>query len=209
MVIRVKIAGIGGQGVQFAGKLLGHSAFSSDLNVSQAVKYEPSTKGGLTVADVTIAKSDEEIVYPFIEEEPDILVIFAQRCWVEFKSIIGRNTIVLVDESNVDTSGFQHKKLYRLPFSKIARDEIGSENVMNVVALGFISELLDIGGNYIAKSIEQSSPDEAEDHTLLEITPELFEESLIHDSPPRFREKNLEAFRKGYALSAEMKITYD
>ncbi len=207
MAIRVKIAGVGGQGVQFVGKLLGHSAFSSNLNVSQAVKYEPSTKGGLTVADITIAKTDEEIVYPFIENDPDILVIFAQRCWEEFNTIIGKDTMVLVDESNVDTAEFEHDKLYSLPFSRIAREEIGSENVMNVVALGFISELLDIGGNYIAKSIERSSPEEAEDHTLLEITPELFEESLVHDSPPRFREKNLQAFRKGYELSATMKLT--
>lgn len=206
MSIRVKIAGVGGQGIQFAGKLLGHSAFSSDLNVSQAVKYEPSTKGGLTVADITIAKRDEEIVYPFIEEEPDILVIFAQRCWEEFSGIIGENTIVLVDDSNVDTSNSTHAKIYRLPFSKIAREDIGSENVMNVVALGFISELLDIEGNHIAKSINQSSPEDAEDHTLLEITPELFEESLIHDSPPKFREMNLNAFRKGYELSASMEI---
>ncbi len=205
MVIQIKIAGIGGQGVQFAGKLLAHAAFSADLNVSQAVKYEPSTKGGLTVADLTIAKDDEEIVYPFIENEPDILVIFAQRAWDEYKGIIGGNTLVLVDDSQVDTSDMSHDRIYRLPFSKVAL-QIGSENVMNVVALGFISELLDLEGNYITKGIGTSNPEEAEEHTLLEITPELFEESLVHDSPARFREKNLEAFKKGYELSASMDI---
>ncbi len=207
MVIRIKIAGVGGQGVQFAGKLLAQSAFNANLNVSQAVKYEPSTKGGLTVADLTIAKATDEIVYPFIEEEPDILLVLAQRPWEEFKHTIGTNTIVLADDGNVSITeeGLPTQKVYLLPFSKIAR-ELGSENVTNVVAMGFIAELLDIEGNYVANHIHASNPEEAEDHTLLEIVPELFEESLIHDSPARFRDMNLQAFKKGYSLSSGMNI---
>ncbi|MFV2014266.1 MAG: 2-oxoacid:acceptor oxidoreductase family protein, partial [Candidatus Heimdallarchaeota archaeon] len=73
MNLTIKFAGVGGQGIQLAGKLLGQAAFRQGLNVSQGVKYEPATSGGLTTADVTLAKIDTEILYHFIEN-PDILV---------------------------------------------------------------------------------------------------------------------------------------
>ncbi len=207
MRIRVKIAGVGGQGVQLIGKLLSDAAFRANFNVSQAVKYEPSTSGGLTVADVTIYPEDEVIGYPFIESNPDVLLVLAQRGWDEYKGILGKDTIVLADDSNVQNveKTEECKAVYRLPFAKTAL-ELGSEKVMNVVALGFIAELLDIEGNHITHGLDEFHPDETSDITLLEVAPEYFEESIVDLSPARFREMNMTAFKKGYDLSMGMDV---
>ncbi|MHA2100005.1 MAG: 2-oxoacid:acceptor oxidoreductase family protein [Candidatus Kariarchaeaceae archaeon] len=201
----IKFAGIGGQGIQLAGKLLGQAAFRQGLNVSQGVNYEPATSGGLTTADVTLAKLDTEILYPFIEV-PDILVVFAQRAWDEFKHTVTENTIVLADYDYVqDFDDVYSKKAhlaFHLPFSAKAT-EIGSEKVTNVVIIGFISEMLDVGEHFVPLLLQESKPEDAEEYDLLEVAPEHFEDSLIKASPEKFRELNLNAYKVGYQMSLD------
>ena len=205
MNLSIKFAGLGGQGIQLAGKLLGQAAFRQGLNVSQGVNYEPATSGGLTTADVTLAKLDTEILYPFIEV-PDILVVFAQRAWDEFKSTVTSNTIVLADADYVqdfdDEYSRKAKLAFHLPFSKKAT-EIGSEKVMNVVVIGFISEMLDVGEHYVPALLQESNPEDAEEYDLLEVAPEHFEDSLIKASPEKFKELNLNAYKVGYQMSLD------
>ncbi len=202
--LRIKLAGIGGQGIQFMGKLLGEAAFKQGLNVSQGVKYEPSTKGGLTVADIVIAPPNEEIIYPFIEREPDVLVVLAQRAWDEYKDITTERTVLLADKDNVQE--FRPRK-YRLilhyPFVRKAL-EIGSENIANVIILGFLSDLLDVGEHFLPKMLKAIHPDEFLEPELLEVDPDKFEDSIVHASPSRFREMNLKAFRLGLSLSRKL-----
>ncbi len=205
MNFRVKFIGLGGQGIQLAGKLLGEAGFKQGLNVSQGVIYEPATSGGITIADISLADKDTEILYPFIET-PNILVIFAQRGWDEFKSNVDENTIVLADRDNVQEFDDEYSKkarlAFHLPFSKMAR-ELGSEKVTNVLIIGFISEMLDVGENFVPGMLSEANPEDAEEYELLEVEPEHFEASLISASPEKFRELNMKAFKAGYQLSLD------
>ena len=205
MTFRIKIAGIGGQGVQFLGKLLCAAAFRANLNVSQGTIYEPSTSGGLTVADIIIAPDDEEIAYPFIEENPDIFLALAQRGLDEYTSSIGVDTIIVADESYVHNFDIKtkHRAARLVPFAKTAF-KLGSEKAMNLVALGYLSELLKIDSGNLSDEICDCHPDHAMDTTLLEVTPELFEDSLIDITPKKFQEINLSAFKEGYKLAENM-----
>ena len=205
--LSIKIVGVGGQGIQFFGKLLTESAFNSGLNVSQGTMYEPSTKGGLTLADVTLAPEDQEIIFPLIEK-PEILIVLAQRGWDEYKNSTGKKTFVLADLDNVqDFSPDEDccKLALQLPFSRKAI-ELGSENIANVVALGFLSEMLDIGDHFVISMLNEKGPEDREvgAYSLLEVDPEKFEEALIKSSPKKFRELNLKAFKVGYRMSQEM-----
>lgn len=201
----VKIAGIGGQGVQLAGKLLGDAAFKQGLNVSMGVNYEPATSGGLTVADITLAPKNTEIDYPFIEM-PNILICFAQRAWDEFKHLVSSMTVVIADSDNVhDFAGpgvEQAHLAFHLPFSKMAR-ELGSEKVTNVIVLGFLAEMLDIEEHFVPAMLQEINPSDAEEYTLLEVSPRNFEDSLIKVSPEKYKDMNLRAFDKGYQLSLD------
>ena len=205
MTILIKLVGIGGQGIQFAGGLLGEAAFKQGLNVSQGTNYEPATSGGLTLADISIASLEKEILYPFIEY-PDILVVFAQRGWDMYKHTVDENTFVIADLDNVqDLEGAKErtKHIFHLPFSAKAR-ELGSENVTNVIVVGFLAEMLDVGDHFVVTMLRESHPNDMEEYELLEVSPENFEDSLIDSSPEKFKELNLQAFRLGYKMSQEL-----
>ncbi|MHA2404135.1 MAG: 2-oxoacid:acceptor oxidoreductase family protein [Candidatus Kariarchaeaceae archaeon] len=210
--LSIKIVGIGGQGVQFMGKMLCESAFRQGLNVSQGVLYEPSTKGGLTLADVTLAPNDKEIVFPLIEK-PEILILLAQRGWEEYKNTLSENTIILADEDNVQDFSPEEgccKLALHLPFSRKAM-EIGSENITNLVALGFLSEMLDIGDHFVIRMLNRAQPEDrdAGAYDLLQVEPEKFEDALNKASPERFKEMNLQAFRIGYQLSLDTDYEFE
>ncbi len=205
MNISIKAAGIGGQGIQFFGKLLSQAGFHQGLNVSVGTVYEPATTGGLTVSDIIIAHDGEEILYPFIEK-PEICIFLAQRAWDEYKDIIQEYTILIVDKDQVKgiegTEEYERAILtFNLPLFEKAR-ELGSENVGNVVALGFVAEMLDFADNYVPSLLVHKKPEEAEEHELLEVDPKYFEESLVKSSPKKFTENNIQAFKIGYQMSA-------
>ncbi len=205
MIMKIKLTGVGGQGIQFLGKILAEAAFRQRLNVSQAVMYEPSTQGGLTVADIIIAPANDEIIYPYIDRDPNILLVLAQRAWDEYMDIVGPATIILFDQTNVQNIMFTRKcnMALKVPFSETARS-LGSENVTNIVALGFLSEMLDIGGHFVPEILKEVEPEDFLNPSLLEVSPQQFMESIIHMSPRRFREINLKAFKLGYSMSMSM-----
>lgn len=202
-VLRIKIGGIGGQGVQFFSKLLAEATFKQGLNVTTTSFYEPASTGGLTVADVIIAHSNEEIVFPFVET-PDILICFAQRAWDEFKHITTENCVIIADKMNVqDFAGEEHdlaKMVIHLPFYEEAI-KLGSEKLGNVVVLGFLSEMLDYVDHFISAIIQDKDPADAENHELLEVDAKNFEETLVKMSPEKFRKINIRALKRGYAMS--------
>ncbi|MCE7736203.1 MAG: hypothetical protein GPJ54_15080 [Candidatus Heimdallarchaeota archaeon] len=205
MNFRVKFVGLGGQGIQLAGKILGEAGFKQGLNVSQGVVYEPATSGGITIADISLADKNTEILYPFIET-PNILVVFAQRAWDEFKDKVDKNTIVLADLDNVQDFDDEYSRkarlAFHLPFSKMAA-ELGSEKVTNVLIIGFISEMLDVGENFVPGMLSETNPEDAEEYDLLEVEPEHFEDTLIKASPEKFRDLNIRAYKAGYQLSLD------
>ncbi|MCY3413502.1 MAG: 2-oxoacid:acceptor oxidoreductase family protein [Candidatus Heimdallarchaeota archaeon] len=204
-LIRIKIGGIGGQGVQFFSKLMIEATFLQGLNVTATSWYEPASTGGLTVADIILAPKDQEIVFPFIEQ-PDILICLAQRAYDEFKDMVTKKTVVLIDSMNVQNfegSEWNNAKLaLNLPLYETAI-KLGNEKLGNIVALGFISEMLDFDDHFIPAIIQDVRPEDAENLELLEVDAKYFEQSLIKSSPEKFREKNVQALRDGYQLSRD------
>ncbi len=202
-LLRIKIGGIGGQGVQFFSKLLINAAFKQGLNVTATSFYEPASTGGLTVSDVIIAHKNEEIIFPFVET-PEILICLAQRAWDEFKLLATPRCVILADKDNVqDFSGeeVENAKLhFHLPFYGKAI-EMGSEKLGNIIVLGFLSEMLDLADHYVPALLQDLDPEDAENLELLEVDAKNFEETLINSSPAKFRENNIKAFKVGYAMS--------
>ena len=207
--IRIKLSGIGGQGIQLLGKLFGQAAYNAGFSVSQAVIYEPVTSGGLTTMDISIFESGKTVEYPYIDEEPDILLILAQKAWKEFSGILGSNTHLIIDpdQVEVDESTKIAKKMYSVPFTRLAETEVGSKKMANAIALGFIAEFFDIAGNHLEELLVNTKPEDAEEPVLLEIDPAAFESTLLRFSPDRFKEMNLQAFKIGYALSLEQGVS--
>ena len=67
---QILIAGFGGQGVLFAGKLLAYKGLIADKQVSWLPSYGPEMRGG--TANCSVIISDEPVGSPIVSN-PDIL----------------------------------------------------------------------------------------------------------------------------------------
>lgn len=136
----VRFAGFGGQGLLTAGFILADAAGIYDGKyVSQTQAYGAEARGGTSRADVIV--SDEPIVYP----KPiklDILVAMNQMALDKYSSVLVENGYLLADQTYVKNLHVTEALL--IPFTEIARDEIGNVVTANVVALGALAELTSV-----------------------------------------------------------------
>ena len=205
MKVKIRIGGIGGQGVQFVSKMLADAAFEVGLNVSQLASYTPASRGGLTYSDIVICPSDEEIVYQIVDE-PDILVILAKDAYNAFNASILPHTLVIVDSSRTP-KGLKFicpGNVLKLKLSEIAID-LGSESVMNMVLYGVLAHVMDFNEDLLSTigvdiELQQKGSRNRTSLDLLHINPEVFANLLWSKSPKKFVQLNLKAFETGYSL---------
>lgn len=111
MLIKILIAGDGGQGVQTMAEIISQAAFVKDLFVSYVPNYGLEQRGGSSLAFIQI--SDHDVAYPKFSV-PDILVIMS----VEARERVagyGQRSVKVIDikdyekvlaENNVDKTGY-------------------------------------------------------------------------------------------------------
>ncbi len=85
MLIKILIAGNGGQGVQTSAKILAQAVFQSGRHASFIPNYGLEQRGGMSLAYLQI--SDEEIAYPRFAK-PDILVMISEEVKERVKQYI-------------------------------------------------------------------------------------------------------------------------
>ncbi len=73
MTLDIILAGFGGQGVLFGGKLLAYSGLLDGKEVSWLPSYGPEMRGG--TANCSVCISDEEISSPLVLEPSELIVM--------------------------------------------------------------------------------------------------------------------------------------
>lgn len=133
----IRLAGSGGQGLILAGIILAEAAGIYDGKfVCQTQSYGPAARGGASMAEVVI--SDAEIDYP-MAVQPDVLLAMNQKSLDTFLPDLKPDGTLIVDAGlvqEVPAAG-----AYAIPFTQIARQELGKEMVANIVALGALAAL--------------------------------------------------------------------
>jgi 2-oxoglutarate ferredoxin oxidoreductase subunit gamma len=147
--LEIRLAGSGGQGLILAGMILAEAAgIHEGKFVTQTQSYGPEARGGASKSEVVV--SDQEIDYPQAMK-PDILLCMNQTaCDACIFDVQPGSTII------VDSSLVQHLPTTRaipLPFTKIAREEVGREMMANIVAL---AALITLTGVVSRKSLEDA-----------------------------------------------------
>lgn len=134
--MEIRFSGAGGQGIILAGIMLAEAvSVVEGRNAVQSQSYGPESRGGASRAEVVI--SDEEIDYPKVVKA-DVLLAFTQQALDKYIEHIKEGGIVIVDEDLVPEVPGGNYKLYRFPFTRIAKEELGREIFLNVIALGAI-----------------------------------------------------------------------
>jgi 2-oxoglutarate ferredoxin oxidoreductase subunit gamma len=135
--LEIRLAGSGGQGLILAGVILAEAVgIHEGKFVTQTQSYGPEARGGASKSEVVI--SDQEIDYPQAVK-PDILLCMNQTACDTYIFDVKPGGALIVDSSLV-----QHLPTTRaiaLPFTKIAREEVGREMMANIVALAALTTL--------------------------------------------------------------------
>ncbi len=134
----LRLSGTGGQGLILAGIILADAAIRDGKNSIQSQSYGPEARGGASRAEVIIG--DGEIDYPKVSN-PDVLLVMSQEASDKFGGDLAGGGVVIADSTYVRELPAVDGRIYKLPISRVAREEIGREMVANVVALGAVARI--------------------------------------------------------------------
>lgn len=180
----IRLSGSGGQGLVLAGIILAEAVgIYEGRYVVQTVSYGPAARGGTSRADVVI--SDQEIDYPKAIAL-DVLLAMNQMAYDESIPEMKPSGILVVDSQLV--TEVTYPRVIKIPFTKIAREKCGREQMANIVALGALSLLIQItpGGDGL-------------------VSPESMAAAVLARIPRGTEELNKLAFTEGVKAAEEIR----
>lgn len=135
---KIIIAGFGGQGVLFMGKLIAHAAMVAGKELSWLPSYGPEMRGGTANCHVVI--SEEPVASPIIVN-PDVLISLNKPALDKFEDAVAAGGTILVDKTLVDRKVKRNDvKIKYIEATKVAA-ELGNAALSNMVMLGaFLKE---------------------------------------------------------------------
>jgi 2-oxoglutarate ferredoxin oxidoreductase subunit gamma len=133
MLIKMLIAGFGGQGVLSMGLNIAEAAMLEGKNVTFLPAYGAEVRGG--TANCTVAISDDEIASP-VASSPEFVIAMNQPSAVKFQHHIQSGGVFFLNSSLVEAEIVRGDiEIIRVPANQIA-DEMGSPKAANMVMLG-------------------------------------------------------------------------
>jgi 2-oxoglutarate ferredoxin oxidoreductase subunit gamma len=178
-LLQLIIAGFGGQGILFTGKLLAQSAMLEDRHVIWFPSYGAEKRGGTTSCTVVI--SNEMIGSPSIKQ-PNSLMIMNEASLKKFEPMLKPNGLLIINSSLIKPAKIRSDiETVMIKATEIA-EEIGNGQVANMVMLGAL----------IAKT--RVVKPETISNALIQMTPE-HKKNII--------QLNEDAFRRGFKEIAD------
>jgi len=153
---RIIIAGSGGQGVLFFGKLLAQAAMIEGREVSWFPSYGAEMRGG--TANCTVIISDSMIGSPVIRN-PDVLVVMNDASYQRFVEKLSPRGILIYDPSVIHSTTHRNDiKLVTTAAGEIA-SSMNSASSANMALLGaFIAATGAVDVNSALRALDESTP---------------------------------------------------
>ena len=127
------VAGFGGQGSLFAGKVIAMAGLAEDREVSWMPSYGPEMRGGTANCSVTL--SDAPIGSPLVLH-PNALIALNQPSFDKFLDTVAEGGVVIVDTAMVpNVSEREGVNVIGIPATKMAEDR-GLKGLSNIVLIG-------------------------------------------------------------------------
>lgn len=155
------IAGFGGQGVLFAGKVIAYAGLAADKYISWLPSYGPEMRGGTCNCQVIL--SEESIGSPLITKS-DCLMAMNRPSLEKFEDTVKSGGVIIIDSFHVDVkTGRDDVKAIYIPAQKIAED-LGYAKLGNMVMVGqFIKQYGEIPFETVVESLKSHiSPSKAQ-----------------------------------------------
>jgi len=178
---RIIIAGSGGQGTLFLGKLITYAAMHENRDVTWFPSYGAEMRGG--TASCTVVISDEMIGSPVVKHA-DLLIALNEASYNKFSGRLVSGGTVIYDSSLIESpKSIDNATLIPVPASEIAAS-LKNKGAANMALIGSFAALSQIAGKDSLLA------------ALTEITPARRKNSL---------EINKKIFMKGYDFAEDSK----
>jgi 2-oxoglutarate ferredoxin oxidoreductase subunit gamma len=150
------IAGFGGQGVLFAGKLLAYAGLLNGQEVSWLPSYGPEMRGG--TANCHIIISDEPVASPAITA-PTALIAMNLPSLEKFEADVIPGGSIILDSTLIDTEIKRSDvKVVEIPATKMASD-MNVAKLANMIMMGaFTKHSAFVGFDGLLKALAKCVP---------------------------------------------------
>lgn len=156
MTTEILLAGFGGQGVLFAGKILAYCGLMDNRELSWLPSYGPEMRGG--TANCSVCISDKPIGSPLVTA-PDILVAMNQPSYDKFISAVKPGGTAFIDSTLIDSECSRNDiSCFYVPSSQLA-EENNLKGGSNIILLGkLIKETGLFSPETVKKAVEKVVP---------------------------------------------------
>jgi 2-oxoglutarate ferredoxin oxidoreductase subunit gamma len=142
----IKLSGVGGQGIVSAGTIIGCAASVYDgKKAVQTKEYGSELRGGDVSTGIIV--SDEKIIFPSVIY-PNVLVLLAQQAYTANSHYLAKDKLILItdDELVSPDPSLMHEGIasFSAPFNELADKKLGQKSALNIIMLGFFSEITGI-----------------------------------------------------------------
>lgn len=132
-MLNMLLAGFGGQGVLFAGKITAYSGLIEDKCVSWLPSYGPEMRGG--TANCSVCLSDEPIGSPLVLN-PDVLVAMNLPSYDKFIDKVVPGGIAVIDSSLVNKKCHRTDiQCFYVPATELSQTQ-NLQGLANIIILG-------------------------------------------------------------------------
>ena len=153
---QILIAGFGGQGVLFAGKLIAYKGLLEDKQISWLPSYGPEMRGG--TANCSVIVSDTAVGSPIVSN-PDVLVAMNLPSLKKYESEVVSGGTIIVDSTLISEKVQRDDvNVYYVPATKIATDE-GFSTLANMILMGKLMQVCDnVGYDKVEDAVKKVVP---------------------------------------------------
>ena len=128
------LAGFGGQGILFAGKVLAYTSLETDRNVTWLPSYGPEMRGGTCNCSIVI--SDGAAVGAPVISNPDVLIALNRPSLDKFENSVAPGGYIIYDDSLIDRDVERTDvNVIKIPATKLT-NEHHLETLANMIILG-------------------------------------------------------------------------
>lgn len=167
MMDKIIMAGFGGQGVMFIGKVLAVAGMNLNLELCWIPSYGPEMRGG--TANCSVLLSDREI-YSHVIDQADAVIVLNQPAYEKFSPRVKPNGTLIMNQSLIETKE-TNPMINRIavPATQLA-SEMGSPGIANMICLGALIpslKLLDLPAiEHAIKKLTVGRPDVMKDNSI-------------------------------------------
>jgi len=172
--LEIIIAGRGGQGILLAGYLLGRALIDKGYYVVNSEMYSAETRGGFSRSDLIVFRTREETDTIKVSRADIAVFMYYEQMYSYADYVKQEPKLVLLDSTYIEKPARNWPNIVEIPITELAKDLVGTTRVANVFMLGVLGYTTDL------------------------VDPETMERTILSKVSPKWREVNINAFRKGY-----------